>query len=102
MKKFLTSGLILFLGTSGFCMAGSGNANDGLMFILVLLGILVMIVLILHLIDLIRNHPGNLKGIIIDATVAINKMFIRILQSLRNIHHRSNKQELINPYPSNC
>ena len=73
MNKIVFIGLVLFIGLSPQAFAKSGNANDGLEFVLALVGFLLLVAGILTGIDYLRK---NGKGLICRIKVYLKKKVI--------------------------
>jgi len=82
MKKEMFIIIALLLGVSFKSFAGTGNANDGLEFILVIVGLLLIIVGILNGVDYLKK---NGKTIIYNAMTFLKKKITLLRDYLNKV-----------------
>jgi len=82
MKKEVSMTIFLLLGLSFRSFAGTGNVNDGLEFLLVIIGILLIILGLLTGGDYLRK---NGKTLIFKAIASLKKMIISLKDHLHKI-----------------
>lgn len=82
MKKQMFIIIVLILGLSYGSFAGTGGANDGLDFLLVIIGFLLIILGLLTGVDYLKN---NGKTLIYRAITSLKKMVILLKDHLHKI-----------------
>ena len=82
MKKEMLIIVALFLGLSFNSFAATGNANDGLEFLLIIVGFLLIILGLLHGVDYLKK---NGKTIILTAVSFLNQKVTLLRNYLKKV-----------------
>ncbi|MHC1707014.1 MAG: hypothetical protein AB9842_05770 [Bacteroidales bacterium] len=75
--------------------AGSGNASDGLIFSGVVISLLSLLVLILHLWDYQKKHPGCLRAAIVNFSGKLMIMMHRLSRRMHKSEEKENSRDIL-------